>query len=320
MRTFSISDQQSPRTPVSKENKLTQQEGDVHQYNVNEQRFGTKVRSILTKNAAMLFQATSLLSPTNQIAATKCCSPPARRTFGFSTSPCMDAVKTEKQKLWTFDESCDSMGINSMPTATISVADEPNLEEDTDLIIFGVFAPSERDNIEDDASISEKDGGAKAVEPVLVGKVKDLDEEFSGAIKDLMMDNYEAFKNGAKIGSVTPTLRFVTSGSKTKRFALLGLGEEGKDIDDRHFAKLGEAIASKCDAEKKSQNATLLYHQASSSRKNLSLTYPPNFTPFFMLITDIEMKIRYRKRLKIWNRLQLQLKLESRTLSLLIML
>lgn len=86
---------------------------------------------------------------------------------------------------------------------------------------------------------------------MIFGRVNELDEELSGGIKEIMMDNYEAFKNGAKLGSVTPTLRSINSGSKTKRIALLGLGEEGKDIDDGYFSKLGEAIASKCDDEKK---------------------------------------------------------------------
>jgi len=219
--------------------------------------FSQKVSSISTKNAAFLSQATNLLTQTNPIAYTKDWSPSSHRTFGLSTSLGMGAEKTDKLTSWTFDEPCDIMGMNSMPTTTLSFSDESKLEDDTDLIILGVFAPPESDDKDDD-STSEKDEKDKTVEPMLVGRVKELDEDFSGAITELMMDNYEAFKNGAKAGSLTPTLRSIIPGSKTKRFTVLGLGEEGKDIDDGYFAKLGREIALRCDAEKKISKCTIV--------------------------------------------------------------
>lgn len=182
--------------------------------------FSQKVSSISTKNAAFLSQATNLLTQTNPIAYTKDWSPSSHRTFGLSTSLGMGAEKTDKLTSWTFDEPCDIMGMNSMPTTTLSFSDESKLEDDTDLIILGVFAPPESDDKDDD-STSEKDEKDKTVEPMLVGRVNELDEDFSGAITELMMDNYEAFKNGAKAGSLTPTLRSIIPGSKVCFFHLL---------------------------------------------------------------------------------------------------
>jgi len=212
---------------------------------ISRRAFSQKVRSnIFTKNVASLFRATSLTRQANPVVAT------AHRSFGLSTSLGMvSAEKTEQLTSWTFDEACDIMGTNSLPSTTLSVTDESKLEDDVDLVILGVFAPPDT---------SEKDEKENPIDPVLVGRVKEIDEELSGAIKDIMLDNYEAFKNGAKAGSVTPTLRSIIPGSKTKRYAILGLGEAGKTIDDGYFAKIGGEIASKCDAEKKISKCTVI--------------------------------------------------------------
>ena len=63
---------------------------------------------------------------------------------------------------------------------------------------------------------AEDSGEEEQVEPELYGKVKELDAKFSGAIKEFMMENYKAFKNGATVGSVTPTLRLISPGSNVR--------------------------------------------------------------------------------------------------------
>jgi len=73
-----------------------------------------------------------------------------------------------------------------------------------------------------------------------------------------MAENAKAFKNGAGVGSTTPTLRVATAGSKAKRYVLVGLGKDGKDWEDGDITKIGNAIASKCSAEKKVGAASVL--------------------------------------------------------------
>ena len=101
------------------------------------------------------------------------------------------------------------MEVNSLPSPTLSVTEEWSIQDDTELVILGVFSEVGDEDAEDS-------GEEEQVEPELYGKVKELDAKFSGAIKEFMMENYKAFKNGATVGSVTPTLRLISPGSNVR--------------------------------------------------------------------------------------------------------
>jgi len=85
-----------------------------------------------------------------------------------------------------------------------------------------------------------------------------MDEALGGALTEAMVENYKAFKHGGKAGGTAPTLRIVSSGSKTKRVLLFGLGPAGEDLEDGFVAKMGKTLASKCDAEKKIKSCSLV--------------------------------------------------------------
>jgi len=204
--------------------------------------FGHKLTSpFITRAYPLLISASTIKEKTSPIIATQQV-PVTRRTFRSSTSLGLGTERKENPSSWTFDRPCETMEINSLPSPTLSVTEIWSIQDDTELVILGVFSEVGDEDAEDS-------GEEEQVEPELYGKVKELDAKFSGAIKDFMMENYKAFKNGATVGSVTPTLRLISPGSNTKRFVLLGLGEEGKDLKDRFFGSIGKGVASKCSDE-----------------------------------------------------------------------
>ena len=105
-------------------------------------------------------------------------------------------------KTWTFDKACDEMEFNKLSEATISITDDLSSLDDSDLVVFGIYGAEEKEEEED-----------AVPEPTLVGEAKASDEMFEGALTDLLMENYKAFKHGGSAGAETPVLRIV-SGKK----------------------------------------------------------------------------------------------------------
>eukprot|EP00529_Nitzschia_sp_RCC80_P011398 CAMPEP_0113503824 /NCGR_PEP_ID=MMETSP0014_2-20120614/34378_1 /TAXON_ID=2857 /ORGANISM="Nitzschia sp." /LENGTH=636 /DNA_ID=CAMNT_0000398873 /DNA_START=9 /DNA_END=1915 /DNA_ORIENTATION=+ /assembly_acc=CAM_ASM_000159 len=162
-------------------------------------------------------------------------------------------------KTWSFDKPTETMEWSPLSKAELDVssgAAAAGWEDDADLVIVGVFAPSKEDNEEEEEEDSDEKDDSTVV---LTGNAKELDDKLDGALSHVMEENAKAFKNGAKAGSTTPTFR-VFSGGRSQRIIVLGLGKEPKD--DKGFEGVGSAvgktIASKCDAEKKTKTAKIL--------------------------------------------------------------
>lgn len=177
---------------------------------------------------------------------------------------------------WSFDEPCKTMSWSPLSSATLSVASKSDdWDEDADLVFVGVFASKKDDTEEDDAD--EKDDEEEPT-VTLSGGAKDLDDKLGGALSHVMLENAKAFKNGAKAGSTTPTLRVFADG-KAKRYIMVGLGSEPDK--DKGFEGVGSAVgktlASKCDAEKKVTTAAFLMPTSiasdDASMKDLSTTF-----------------------------------------------
>lgn len=133
---------------------------------------------------------------------------------------------------------------------------------------MGVFAPPAKD---DDDDGDEKEDKEEDMEPIVfTGIAKRLDEELGGALTELAVENSKAFQNGGSAaGSMTPALRIAsaaTTGGKTKRYILLGLGAEGKvsnegvppKMEASSIMKVGGAIASAIHEQKKITTCNVL--------------------------------------------------------------
>ena len=175
----------------------------------------------------------------------------------YSSSPKLSASKINQPfETWSFDEPCKAMAWTPMSAAELVASKsklDVNWNDDADLIFLGVFAP-DRNETENEEDYDDKD--EDVVEPALVGAVKALDDTLGGALSDLMIENYEEFKNGAEVGATLPTLRTQVSGV-TKRYIVLGLGSESKPLGSIGNA-VGKSIATKCDTEKKVVRAKFL--------------------------------------------------------------
>mmetsp|Transcript_28650 Transcript_28650/g.43811 ORF Transcript_28650/g.43811 Transcript_28650/m.43811 type:complete len:628 (+) Transcript_28650:64-1947(+) len=209
-------------------------------------QFGRNVVSTAAKSAAASFlSAGALLNPTPVSAARSF-------TTGFSALRMADVDSEAPFKTWTFDKSCDSMECNEVGSISISISYDASAVE-SDLIVLGIQGP-EKEKEGDE----KKDDDEDVPEPMLLGKAKELDEQFGGALTDLLSQNYKEFKHGAKASSTTPTLTIVANGGKAKKVILLGLGNEGEDVDDDFMAKLGSTLASQCDATKNIKTCSLV--------------------------------------------------------------
>jgi len=138
--------------------------------------------------------------------------------------------------------------------SAVAAADGGALE-DADLVIVGVFAPAKDEK--DDSDDEEE----KEIDPiVLTGKALELDEALGGALTELAAENSKAFQNGGDAGSMTPVMRIVSSGSKAKRYVLLGLGAEDKekDVESASIVKAAGAVASACHDQKKVASCNVL--------------------------------------------------------------
>jgi leucyl aminopeptidase len=195
---------------------------------------------------------------------------------------------------WSYDEPCKTMSWSPLASASLSVGSKSdNWDDDADLIFVGVFAPKKDDKENDSADDDDEDEEATSV--TLTGGAEDLDEKLGGALSHVMVENAKAFKNGAKAGSTTPTLRVFVDG-KAKRYIVVGLGkqpDEEKGFEGVGSA-VGKALATKCDSEKKVRSAKLLLPSSvvsdDSSMKDLSATF------YSTLYTD--NRFRTGKKLK----------------------
>jgi leucyl aminopeptidase len=160
---------------------------------------------------------------------------------------------------WSFDEPCRTMSWSPMPSvALLAGTKSDNWDDEADLVFVGVFAPKKEKDKDADEN-DEEEGEPEDSSVTLVGGAKDLDEKLGGALSNLMLENSKAFRNGAKAGSTTPTLRVFKDG-KAKRYIAVGLGTE-PDADkgcEGVGSALGKALAANCDSEKKVNTAKIL--------------------------------------------------------------
>lgn len=233
-------------------------------------------RAVLRNGIARSFLATAATTSYSTGAAFAKSNTNNRNTFltkkKLTTMSASKEDATTPFPTWTFDEPCRTMELTSVSSASITVADA--VGDDSDLIILGIYGPKKEEKEDDEDEDKKEDDEDEVPEPTLVGKAKELDEELGGALTEAMIENYKAFKNGANAGGSTPTLRVVSSGSKTKRVILLGLGNEGADIEEGFFSKIGSTLASKCDGNKKVLSCSLVlpssFSTESSSMSDLS--------------------------------------------------
>ena len=187
---------------------------------------------------------------------------------GYSSSSELSLSKMNQSfETWSFDEPCRTMAWSPMSVADLDVSEGLNDDwtDDADLVFLGVFAPEKGDSEDED------DENEEAVKPTLVGSIKSLDEKLSGALSNLMMENFKDFKNGAEAGGTLPTLRTYTDGI-AKRYIVVGLGSEPKESEPLETigSAIGKAIATKCDSEKKVVRAKFLLPKSlASDTKNL---------------------------------------------------
>jgi hypothetical protein len=104
-------------------------------------------------------------------------------------------------KTWTFDHACKEMGQNVLHRAIIRVTSDLDAIDDSDLIIFGVFG-------------DENTASNTVPQPILTGQAKKWDEVCNGSISELMIECFDSLKHGATLGSASPLLRVVSTGSK----------------------------------------------------------------------------------------------------------
>jgi len=200
---------------------------------------------------------------------------------------------------WSFDEPCKSMEWTDLVPAKL----ELGTVEKADLVIVGVMAPAKADDDE------EEDSDDQDPEPVLTGAVKDLDATYQGAIADFMAENSKSFKNGASIGSTSPTFR-VLGADGTQRIVLMGLGTKGtadkaKDWTGAGF-KLGKAVASRCESEAKLKSVQVVL----PSDVTANATIVQDFSSSFYQTLYADNRYRTGKKVK-----KLVEKLESVTIS-----
>lgn len=109
---------------------------------------------------------------------------------------------------WTFDNACQTMEWNELHASQLSIStNADDVNKSTDVLILGVICSPEATE--------------EASTPSLMGPVKEFDDALDGALTTALSENFKSFKNGAKVGASTPTLRLVGSGgAKVSSFFL----------------------------------------------------------------------------------------------------
>eukprot|EP00544_Gedaniella_sp_CCMP2646_P009662 CAMPEP_0202489846 /NCGR_PEP_ID=MMETSP1361-20130828/7438_1 /ASSEMBLY_ACC=CAM_ASM_000849 /TAXON_ID=210615 /ORGANISM="Staurosira complex sp., Strain CCMP2646" /LENGTH=590 /DNA_ID=CAMNT_0049119647 /DNA_START=31 /DNA_END=1803 /DNA_ORIENTATION=+ len=198
-----------------------------------------------------------------------------RATFSTTTTTVLAAESKKDQSFqtWSFDGPCPTMAWTELVDAKLKMETS---HEDADLVIVGVMAPPVEDEEDDDDDDTNKDMPLVT----LTGTAKEIDESLDGALSNLIEENNKDFKNGSGAGSTTPTLR-VMSGGKFKRYIVMGLGSIPKEDDEHDFKpdgfKIGAAIATKCNDEKKVATC--------------AVTLPESFTSTASTLADVSSSL-----------------------------
>lgn len=151
---------------------------------------------------------------------------------------------------WSFDHACQFMEWNELVDIRLSVNSNSDSIEASDFMVVGVLGTPGGDPPDKSSATTAS----------LQGIGKTIDDNLGGALTELMDEQTATFKNGAKIGCVTSSVRIV--GQKGKRYALLGLGPsktaKGDDPDWKGAGMiLGKSIALACSTEKKITSANV---------------------------------------------------------------
>lgn len=193
---------------------------------------------------------------------------PSSSSYSTSTTNLRAESKMDQSfPTWSFDKHCKKMEWTDLIDIPLSIGVADDKIEDADLVIVGIMSPPPKD---DDDSEDKKE---KEVEPMdLIGAAKLIDSNLQGSLSDLLVENSKAFKNGAKLGSMTPTIRVI--GGKSKRYIVMGLGpEKMKDGETSDWTasgfSLGKAIASKINSEKKVTSVNILLPEAIGSNSTI---------------------------------------------------
>ena len=178
---------------------------------------------------------------------------------------------------WTFDKACDSMSWTPASEAALTAVAADGAVDDADLVIVGVFAPAKDEDAEEDADEE------KEIDPIVfTGKAKELDEALGGALTELAAENSKAFSNGGSAGAMTPVMRVASSGSKAKRYVLLGLGAETKEdkaVESATIMKVAAAVSGACHDQKKVESCNILLPskiEGSAALKDFSTAFYSN--------------------------------------------
>ena len=178
---------------------------------------------------------------------------------------------------WTFDKACDSMAWTPASEAALTAVAADGAVDDADLVIVGVFAPAKDEDAEEDADEE------KEIDPIVfTGKAKELDEALGGALTELAAENSKAFSNGGSAGAMTPVMRVASSGSKAKRYVLLGLGAETKEdaaVESATIMKVAAAVSGACHDQKKVESCNILLPskiEGSAALKDFSTAFYSN--------------------------------------------
>lgn len=154
-----------------------------------------------------------------------------------------------------------------------------NALDEADLVIVGIMAPPKEDADEED---EESDDDDNKEEPLatLSGMAADVDEKLGGALTQLLTENNKTFKNGAKAGGMSPTLR--TVGASPTRYIAMGLGVTPKADDDKNplasmGSTLGKAVAEKLQSEKKVKSAKIILPEAVTGNETILQDFSATF-------------------------------------------
>jgi leucyl aminopeptidase len=177
---------------------------------------------------------------------------------GYSSTATQRSMSKMNQSFetWSFDEPCKTMAWNELSKASFETATKTDdWDEESDLVIVGVFAPK-KDEEEDEDGSDDKEEEEPTV--TLEGGAQSLDEKLGGALSSMMLENAKEFNHGATAGSMTPTFRTFNNG-KSQRVVVMGLGTvPGEDGISGVGSAVGKALATLCDKEKKAKTAKIL--------------------------------------------------------------
>lgn len=223
------------------------------------------------------------------------------RSLAFSTTALSAAAEKEPTfPTWSFDEPCQTMAWNSVIDAKMGLQSDATADAaNADLVVIGIMAPAKEDEDEDEQDEEKEE------EPVaLSGIAADLDATTGGALTAVLAENVKAFKNGAKMGSVTPTVRVVVDGKST-RYLFMGLGPAPKKDDDEKkdekkdpfeaagFA-LGKAVATACNDEKKVTTCQVFLPEVLASSETTVTDFSTSF--YQTLYADNRFKTKKQQK------------------------